>query len=369
MLVSYRSRLTSAAVCVLAVTLAACGGSPTAAPDVGPTEAVATYDRLNAMSGQARTDELVRLAKDEGELSVYTSNNDIQELVDAFEAKYDIHVDAYRANSETVLQRLLQEQQAGFHGVDVLETNAAEMNVVDQQGLLSPYAGELRDKVRPEGQKENWTADRFNAFVVAWNTNLVKPGEEPKSFEDLTDPRWKGKVSMEISDFDWYAALHAHYESQGWTEERIDALFAGIAANAVITKGHTVQAELLGAGQFAVAVSAYSSSTDFAAVGGAPETWQPAQGRPVEPIVLRANGIGLMTTAKHPAAAMLFVDFVLTDGQKVLESVKRIPSVTGGWDPLVGLQTVEVPEAELLANPKKWDQAYTEMTKKGAQSN
>jgi iron(III) transport system substrate-binding protein len=65
----------------------------------------------------------------------------------------------------------------------------------------------------------------------------------------------------------------------------------------------------------------------------------------------------------------LFVDFALTDGQRVLEKVKRIPSVPGGWDPIAGLQTVEVPEDELLANPKKWDQEYTEVTQKGTQTN
>jgi len=72
-------------------------------------------------------------------------------------------------------------------------------------------------------------------------------------------------------------------------------------------------------------------------------------------------------TAKHPAAAMLFVDYELTDSQKIFEEAFRIGSVPTGKDPLAGLQTIQVPDAELLANPKKWDDLYAEVVQKGQQ--
>ena len=120
-------------------------------------------------------------------MSVYSSNNDIEDIAAAFKAKYGIDIKTYRANSETVLQRILQEDKANFHGADILENNTPEMNIASSHDLFYPYRSALRDTVRPQGVKESWTADRFNAFVVGWNTELVKPGEEP---EKLRGPRF-----------------------------------------------------------------------------------------------------------------------------------------------------------------------------------
>ncbi|MBA3525279.1 MAG: hypothetical protein H0T85_12185, partial [Geodermatophilaceae bacterium] len=116
------ARAAVAAGTVLA--LAACGGSPTASPssggggteDTGPTEAEQLYEEMAAMSGQERRDRLVELAAEENGLNLYTSMNvDIlDEVVSGFEDAFDIEPSVYRAGSETVLQRILQEQDAGF---------------------------------------------------------------------------------------------------------------------------------------------------------------------------------------------------------------------------------------------------------------
>lgn len=372
-----RHRIVPPAIALLVVTvvLAACGTSPTANPDAGgnAADAVAAkakevYDRVNGLTGEERHRTLVELAKKEGKLSIYTSNTDMDKLAEGFEDAYDIDVSVYRANSESVLQRILQEQQANYFGNDFVDTNAGELNIMNKEGLLYPYLGELRDAVRKEGQAEGWTASRFNAFVVGWNTTKVKPGEEPRSFEDLADPKWKGQVSMEVGDVDWFAALYKYYQDQGKSDAEIRDLFTRIAANSKIAKGHTTQGELLSAGQFAVTVSSYSHTIDKAAAKGAPVTWHPTSGAPVQPIVLRPNGVGLMKTAANPAAAMLFVDWELTEGQKILAEAFRmgsIPGSAGGADPLAGLTVVSVPEQELLADPKKWDGLYAEIIQAG----
>lgn len=369
-----RSSMIGVAVTALLVT--GCGGSPSAsgggapaggAKDQGGQDqaAVKVYDEINGLSGEERTKKLVELAQKEGALSVYTSNTDLEKLVKGFEKEHDIEVQVYRGNSESVLQRVLQEQKANFQGVDLVETNALELNVLNKEGHLHPYEGELRDKVRKEGQAQGWTADRFNVFVVGWNTTKVEPGQEPTSLEDLADPKWKGQVSMEIGDVDWFAALHKHYQGKGKSEEEIRQLFTALAANSKIVKGHTVQGELLSAGQFAVGVSLYSHTVDKAADKGAPVAWKPASGKPVEPLVIRPNGAGLMKKAKNPAAAMLFMDYLLTDGQDVVAEAFRIGSVPRGQDPLAGLEVVPVPEEEFLENTEKWDKLYAEIVESG----
>ena len=368
----------TAAAVAATLMLAACGGTPTASPSNGDSgggredsdlaiAAAETYDKFNEMSGQERTDELVACAEEEGQLNVYTSNTDMEDLIDVFSDTYDIEVNNYRAGSESVLQRVLQEDEASYYGADVFETNALELGVAEQEGLLYPYKSELRDSVLEQGrQSEGWTATRFNAFVVGWNTDKVKPGEEPKTFEELAEPQWKGRISMEVGDVDWFTALHDYYtEEKGWSEDEFTDFMTRLASNSQVVKGHTVQGELLSAGQFDVGVSLYSHTVDKAADGGAPVAWMPADGNPVQPIVSRPNGIGLLKTATNPCAALLFVDFELTGGQDVFKEKFRIGSVEGTDNPLSEFETYAVPEKKLLDDPDTWNKAYEDVVANG----
>src|SRR5882757_1434103 len=286
------------AVLALVLLIAGCG-SPTAGPPgggaaaPGAEQARKIYDQINGMTGEERANTLLDLAKKDGNLSLYTSNTDMDDVVKAFESKYGLKVETYRANSETVLQRVLQEASANYQGADLIETNAGELNAMQQRELLYPYKGELRDKVRAEGRKDSWTADRFNAFVVGWNTSKVPAGTEPQTLKDLAGPQWKGRVGLEIGDVDWFAAMYNFYKSQGQSDDEVMGFFHQLAANSKIVKGHTVMGELLSAGQFDVAVSIYSHTVDNAAEKGGPVSWR-TNGKPVEPVVLRPNGAGLL---------------------------------------------------------------------------
>jgi iron(III) transport system substrate-binding protein len=367
-----KRHLISAMTLTVGLLIAGCGGSPTASNTAGggagQTPAEQVYAQINGLSGEERTNTLTDLAKKENALSLYTSNTDMDGIVKAFEDKYGIQVESYRANSETILQRVLQESSANYQGADIIETNAGELNALDQQKLLAPYEGELRSKVRPEGRKDNWTADRFNAFVIGWNTQKVAPADAPKTLADLADPKWKGRISLEIGDVDWFAAMYQYYQGQGMTDDAVMDLFKRIAANAKIAKGHTVMGELLSAGQFDVAASIYSHTVENAAADGAPVAWIRPDGKPAQPVVLRPNGAGLLKTAKNPAVAMLFMDFLLTDGQKQIEDANRMGSVPTANDPLAGVAVVSPPEEELLNNSHKWNDLYAQIVQGGEQS-
>ena len=354
---------------LISVALTACGSPAASSGDAAvekiDSHAKEVFDKYNGMTGQARTDALIAAAQEEGELSVYTSNTDLDVVIEAFDDAYGIDVNVYRGNSESVLQRALQESKAGFAGVDLIETNSGELNILGAEGLLYPYQSEMRDTVRPEGQKEFWTADRFNAFVVAWNTDLLPADEVPTSIEDFADPKWDGKVSMELGDIDWFAAMWNYYLENGKSEDEVREMFDAIAANSKIVKGHTVQAELLSAGEFAAGVSMYSHSVQEGTEEGRPITWGNDAAAPVQPIVTRPNGGGLVGTAQHPAAALLFMDFLLTEGQKAVAAEYRIGSVPGANDPLAGLETIQVDEDEMLNNAEHWDELYAEILQGG----
>jgi iron(III) transport system substrate-binding protein len=360
-----RARISRAAaralVAGLAVALAVtgCGGPPTARggnTDSEPTAAEKLYAEIAKLSGEQRRNRLVELAQQEGTLDLYTSmTSDVAEAVsEAFSDAFDIEVNVYRAGSETVLQRILQEQSAGFQGNDVVETNATELFALNAEGVLAAYEGERRQMVPEAGRFEGWTATRFNLFAPSWNTNLVPAGERPTSWEDLADPKWDGKLSMELSDYDWYLTLYGYWKQQGKSDQEIDKLFADMASGAKVVRGHTVQGELLSAGQFALVASNYSYIVERAKRNGAPVDYLPF----VEPVIARPNGFGLMKTARHPAAAMLFADWLLEEGQKVIVDEGLTPAIVEGDDPLKDVEIIPVDVKALVEQGDEWSKRY-----------
>ena len=356
------------AVCALAGCSSGAADRPGTPPGSSPsTDPYAAYSRL---TGQARTNRLLTDARAQGgEVDIYTSNTDIQQLIDGYQRAYpDIHVNAFRANSETVLQRVLQESAARRVGNDVVDTDDVELRAMSQERVLAPYTGPAKANLRPDAVFGDWQAERFNAFVVGWNTALVPADQAPTSFADLADPKWKGKLALELGDWDWYAAMHSYLtDRQHRDPAEVDRIFAGIAANAKVTKGHTVQGELLSAGQFAVASSVYSHTVDKAAAAGAPVAWRP----PVQPVVLRPNGLALMAQPRHPAAALLWADWVLDAGQKIIAAAKRIPAardVPGLADPIpVGTEIYEMPD-KVFADSGRWSKAYDDLLRGAPQA-
>lgn len=354
-----RHRIRTAGLLASGLLVAACGAPPTAGTsDSGGSKAYAKYSGL---TGKDRTQKLLADAKSQGGvLDLYTSNTDIQDLVKGFEKAYpDIDVRAFRANSETVLQRILQESAAGKPQNDVVDTNDIELRALDGEKILHPYDGPAKDGLKPEATGfGGWTAERFNAFVVGWNTDEVPKAEEPKDFTDLADPKWKGKLSVELGDWDWYASMHTYLvDKRHMSKAEVDGIFKKIVKNAKVSKGHTVQGELLSAGQFGVALSVYSHTIDKAAKKGAPVAWRPA----IEPVIMRPNGLALMSKPRHPAAAMLWADWVLGPGQKVIAASERIPAaahIPGFKDPVpAGTKTYSVEESDASEN-QKWNADY-----------
>jgi len=350
------------ATCLALMT--ACGsptsaGGHAAAGDATPAEKV--YAEVSVLTGVARRDRLVELAKQEGAtLSLYTSlNADIADsIVPAFKRRYGIDVKIYRADSETVLQRVLQESSAAFAGADVVESNATQMAVIAAKGLTGDYRSVERDKISPQFQYQGWTPTRFNIFAPAWNTTRVTGPMIPTSWQDLADPKYDGLLTLEVSDYDWYMALYGWLQKQGKSAAEIDAYFADLVHGAKIAKGHSGQVELLSAGEFGVIGASYSYLTAKARTSGAPVDDQPF----VQPVVARANGGGLLKSAAHPASATLFMDWYLQEGQQLILDKGLTPAIMpDGTDPLAGNQVIPVDVQQLLAEGPQWSDRYDKL--------
>ncbi|MEU0966270.1 extracellular solute-binding protein [Streptomyces sp. NPDC005917] len=336
-----------------------CGGAVTTASNVHADGVYAQIAAIPKDQQRAKAEELAR--KEGGTLSLYTSmTSDIATPVaKAFEKKFGIRVSVFRANSETVLQRTMQEAQAGKSGADAVETNFLEMAALADNGLLADFNGSALDKVEPAGKFEHWTASRFNVFQPAWNTQLIKPGDEPHSWDDLALPKYKGRISLEVSDADWFANLTKYWLEHGKTQTQVDKLWKDIVANAKVAKGHTTMMQFLAAGQTPLEAMNYTYITDRAADRGAPVARLPRSGVSTLPAFARPNGVGMIKNAAHPATAWLFYDWLLTDGQKDLVKLKLTPATkVPGDTSLKGLTLVPFDVKDLSKNSGTWDKKY-----------
>ena len=355
--------------CVTAVAAAtlmfatACGGSPVSGGQKSgePTEAEAVFKEMAALDGQERRDKLVEAAEDEGELTIYTSmTDDIALLLEKeFEADFDVAVDLTRAESTTVLTKVLKEYSSNYAGADIVETNALELFALNSEGALAEYSGERRDMVGEQGQFENWTATRYNIFAPSWNTTAVSAEEAPKSWEDLADPKWNGRLAMELSDYDWYLTLYGYWQEQGKSDEEIDKLFADMVDGAEVQKGHTTMSDLHVSGKFDVAATNYTYIVQQKINSGAPLAYEPI----AEPAIARPNGFGLVRNASHPAAAMLFADWMLEEGQQVLIDLGLTPAIVpeGAKDPMEGVEVIPVDTDKMVNENEKWTKAYDDL--------
>ncbi|MGV9350431.1 ABC transporter substrate-binding protein [Streptomyces spiralis] len=356
-----RTRNTALAVTgvLVAAVTTGCGGAVTTA---APAKADGTYAQIAALPKDQQVAKAQELAAKEGKtLSLYTSMTaDIATPVaQAFEKKYGIHVSVFRGNSETVLQRAMQESQAGKPGADAVETNFLEMTALSGNGLLADFDGSALDKVEPAGKFDHWTASRLNVFQPAWNTDLIKPGDEPQSWEDLAQPKYKGKLTLEVSDSDWFENVTKYWLGHGKSQAQVDALWKAIAANAKVAKGHTTMMQFLSAGQSPIEAMNYTYITDRAAEKGAPVTHLPKSGVSKIPAFARPNGVGMLKNAKHPATAWLFYDWLLTDGQKELVKLGLTPSTkVPGDNSLRGLTLVPFDVKGLSNDGGNWDKKY-----------
>lgn len=147
------------------------------------------------------TPDLVAAAQKEGKVVWYTSVDLplAEKIAKAFEAKYSgISVRVERTGAERLFQRIGQEYASNVHAADVVNSSdASQLIVWKRDGILEPFVPEDVAKFYPAEHKDpdgQFASFRVGLCVVGYNTNLVKADEAPKSYADLLDPKWKGKL-------------------------------------------------------------------------------------------------------------------------------------------------------------------------------
>lgn len=319
---NFRCGVAVATTVALASVAASTAGAAGRSVKIPPNPLKHVLAQVAGLKVAAREAKLHSLAAKEGGVTVYTSLSKTiyPQVAKAWEAAYpDVKLNLYRASSEDVYAKAANEADAHNRGgADIVETNGPEMFFLQhKQNVLVPYRGSPYAAQIPKAYRfDAFTADRVDTFVIAWNTNLVK--DPPKTLADLADSKWKGKLGMEPTDVDWYAALFGYYTTAAkprLSKAAATRMFTAIGHNSQLISGHTTLANDLASGQVSVVVDAHSQSIEALQMKGAPITFQPL----VTPILSRPQGMGITYTTSHPAAALLWYDWMLSKGgQSVL---------------------------------------------------
>jgi iron(III) transport system substrate-binding protein len=267
----------------------------------------------------ATTDAVINAAKREGEVVYYASMNlsEANALIGEFEKRHPyVKVKLQRSGSEKLLTRVLTEARAKKSFADVIQTVEFSMHIFSRGGLLTRYIPQA-NSYYPKDYKEEggWTTVYYNAYVTAYNTRLVPPRLLPKTYDDLLDARWKGKMMMEGTKAEWFAGL-----LQIMGQERGLKYMRDLARQQPSPReGHELLAQLVAAGEGVMDINIPAASAERMKERGAPIDWIALGPAPAVMV-----GIGLSAQAAHLNAAKLYLDFVLSrEGQKLAQTPGR----------------------------------------------
>ena len=294
-------------------------------------------------------------AKKEGAVTLYTSMQlvDSRPLTEAFEKKYGIKVSLWRASGEKVAERAITEARGGRFDVDVIETDGAQVEIAYREKLLAPLkvpsVADVPAEILPA--HGYYAPTRLTLYVMSYNTNLVAPNEVPKSYADLLQPRWAGKLALENDDVPWFASVvKAMGESQGLAYYR---KLAGQRPS--MRKGHTLMAEMVAAGEIEIAIDTHVQGIARLKEKGAPIEWKPLQ-----PAFGQPSSVGVAARAPHPDAARLLAEFILSrEGQEIIKARNRVPVSRAVDSPLNKFQYRLIDPAIALDEWDKWSALWS----------
>ena len=316
-------KIASALICaaVMATGLTACGGSSSSATQSGSNEGVVVwYATMNS--------------------------NDVVKTANQFMKTHPgIKVQVLRLGSSQLPARVSTEQRAGTYNADVISGDEFQVAQLINVGAFDKYqpldsSAYLKGTIDPQGY---WTNLYLATTVLAWNPQRLKADHlaPPKSLEDFTKPEWKGKFGLDTGALNWYmGTLQAQKNGQD--------LMKAIAANDPRkTDGHTQTVTELASGEFDATPTAYSYMAFEQQHKG-----QPVAFADPNPLLVTLNPIGLAKNAPHPAAAKVFIDWLLSkDGQQFIalrcgkissrSDVKNNPAI---WNPSGHFVIVQAPD-------------------------
>ncbi|OGQ80984.1 MAG: hypothetical protein A3F90_13845 [Deltaproteobacteria bacterium RIFCSPLOWO2_12_FULL_60_19] len=312
-------------------------GSATLTGGATVEEQLAEINKLPAAERQRRLEEG---AKKEGSVLVYSNQglDTIRAYTEGFRKRYpSVKIDASRLQGNKGLETILLEHRVGKLQADVVGVDFDFIRELLEGGVLARYESpEKKNYPAAFWDKEGrWYANDYTLVVIGYNSSLVKPGEAPKSYSDLLNPKWKNDVSIDIEPeqavFAWL------FE---WGEEKTAEYLKALMRNGTVPRrGHTLQVQLLCSGETKIAVEVYPARV---------AQMKHEKGCPIDMVFPNptpgsiGSHAGIAKSAKHPYAAALYLDYILSaEGAAVLAKAGSLPARKGAkaaWEEVSGLE-------------------------------
>lgn len=284
------------------------------------TVLILTGGSLIGLTAQAQ--DMREKGEAEGKVVFYATfnTNDTKAMIDGFRQVYPkIEASFYRATDAQLMERILTEARAGKALWDVALLTSFYGEAMKKRGLLAAYDSPQRKGYR-EGYKDSdgmWTSVYTNYAAFGFNTQQVPKSQVPKTYNDLLKPEWKDNLGMDGRAYEWFGTM---LKAMG-QEKGIKFMQALAKQQPQLRNGRTLIAQLVAAGEFKGALTAYSTTFEQMKVAGAPANWVY-----LNPVFANIHPAGLASTAPHPNAGKLFLDFMLSKrGQEIVRDMNRIP--------------------------------------------
>jgi ABC-type Fe3+ transport system substrate-binding protein len=285
-------------------------------------------DQVLLYSGPDREQKLIEGARKEGQVVIYGAliqNQAMRPIADGFAKKYPfVKITTWRADSEDIVQKAAAEVRASNVVADVIEgTGAGEQAVA--AGIVQPYFSPAVTAF-PEIYRNPaglWAPTRLSYYGIAYNTKLVPADAVPKTYEDLLDPRWRGKIAWRIGSSTGTALFLTNLRL-AWGEEKARAYFEKLREQKIVNFGAGSARTLVDrviAGEYAIALNIFAHHPLISKAKGAP-----VDSRLLAPVASTAATMSIVKGLRHPYAAMLLADYILSkEGQGILARAEYFP--------------------------------------------
>ena len=295
--------------------------------------AVLMLGLFGAANSFAASADLIEGAKKEGAMDWMGGGSaEIDELINrGFMKKYPfIQARKTRVQSQRLLVRFETESRAGKHTADIVRTTDWYIDIFKKKGLLLQYDPPERKNI-PDEMKDRdgfYTSLYLAVHALAYNTRSVPKNDLPRSYDDLLDPKWKGKLGLEDAAYVWFVnVLKMKGEKPG-----IEYMRRLARQDVSLRASTTLLTNLVAAGEIPFAIDLYADDIERVKKAGAPLDWVA-----FDPMIVHTIAGGINKNAPHPNAAKLFMDFLLSeDGQRIYQSQNMQPtrrSITASWLP------------------------------------
>lgn len=303
-------------------------GSPAAASSAN---APTTVDELAGYTGADRQQILEAGAQKEGHLTWYTSlaGPVVDALVAGFKAKYPaVQVDYYRGADDDLITKSTQEAQAGQQNFDVIESPPDAIDILSDAGILthyySPALAQMPADTKDDasGNEVLGTTVRVSLLGFGYNTTLLPDSDVPKTMQDLLNPNLAGKLALTgtTTGYRWVGAvLQGMGDTQG---QQFLSQFASQQKPPVQQVSAQALLDLIAKGEIAASPTIFRDHV----LEAQNQQQAPVKWVALDPVMGNAGEAGMALKSPHPNAALLFIDYLLTDGQDVLKQYFYAPA-------------------------------------------